>query len=203
MSIVTPWGYTVSSLGTILTDAEFQQMTAGKFTGDVRISSEIAAATSGVRSECGWHVAPSETCTLTTRAHDKRLIYSGCDTIIQLPATFVTAVESVEVGGEAVTDYSFETGGLLRIYDRHIDSRKTTVEVVYTAGLQDELAGSIKELLAYRVIHGLSQSYGITSEAAGGVSVTYNAAWVNGGSVAHMSDTDAEVLAPYRLRGVF
>ena len=44
---------------------------------------------------------------------------------------------------------------------------------------------------------------GITSEAAGGVSITYNANWINSARATALPDDNKEVLAPYRLQGVF
>ena len=44
---------------------------------------------------------------------------------------------------------------------------------------------------------------GVTSEASGGVSVTYNATWINNSRATALPDDNKEVLAPYRLQGVF
>lgn len=201
--MITNWGYSIDELGEILTAEEFSTMTGGRYSGDQRIQQLLDAAQTAVRNFCGWHVYPATQCTLTNRAHDLRLIYSGADTIIQLPARFVSAVDSVTVGGHEVTDYSFDTNGLLRIYDEIPCSRKTVISVVYTAGLPDELAGAVKELIGHRVTHGLAQSYGVQSEAAGGVSITYSANWINSARATALPDDNREVLTPYRLQGVF
>ena len=37
----------------------------------------------------------------------------------------------------------------------------------------------------------------------GGVSIPYNAAWVNSARASALPDDDKEVLAPYRIQGVF
>ena len=200
---LTNWGYSITELGAMLTDDEFNEMTAGRYQGDERIAPLINAATAAVRNYCGWHVAPSEQCELSARAHDLRMTYVGCDTIIQLPARYVSAVESVKVSGNEVTDYSFEPHGLLRIYDCLICSRKAVIEVSYTAGLTEELAGAVKELVGHQVTHGLAQSYGVQSEAAGGVSVTYSASWINSAKATALPDDNRDTLAPYRLQGVF
>lgn len=198
--MITNWGYEVNTLGDMLTPEEFTAMTAGRYSGDVRIQPMLDAAAAAVRAYCGWHVGPSAECTMTTRAHDKRLTYTGSDTLIQLPARFVSAVNKVTVGGREVTDYSFETNGLLRIYDTCVDSRKTIIKVEYTAG--SESAG-VKSLIANMVTHGVAQSPGIQSEAAGGVSVTYSASWLNSAGASALPDANREILAPYRLQGVF
>lgn len=198
--MITSWGYEVDTLSGILTEAEFDEMTANRYSGDVRAQSLIDAATAAVRNFCGWHVSPSASCTLSARAHDLRMIYSGRDVIIQLPARYVTAVSSVRVGGYDVADYSFEANGLLRLYDVNVCSRKTLIEVSYTAG--GDFA-DVKELVAHRVTHGLAQSYGVQSEAAGGVSITYSANWINSARATALPDDNREVLTPYRLQGVF
>jgi hypothetical protein len=61
----------------------------------------------------------------------------------------------------------------------------------------------IQELIAHRVTHALASSNGITSEAAGGVSVTYNANWINSARATALPDDNKEVLAPFVVRGVF
>lgn len=201
--IKTRWGYSITELGTMLTEDEFNVMTAERYHRDERIAPLIAAATEAVRDYCGWHVYPQTACKLETRAHSLRLIYVGCDTIIQLPARYVDSVESVTVNGNAVTDYSVDTDGLLRLYDCRPDSRKDIIAVNYTAGLPDCFAGAVKELIGHRVTHGLAQSYGVQSEAAGGVSITYSANWINSARATALPDDNREVLNPYRLQGVF
>lgn len=201
--MLTGWGYEVDELGEILTIDEFNAMTGGRYTGDQRIQPLLNAATAAVRNYCGWHVAPSEACFVSARAHDLRMIYSGSDVIIQLPAMFVSAVDAVTVGGVEAEDFSIETNGLLRLYDCCVPSRKTVITVSYTAGLPEELAGAVMELIGHRVTHGLAQSYGVQSEAAGGVSITYSANWINSAWVTALPDDNREVLTPYRLQGVF
>jgi hypothetical protein len=65
------------------------------------------------------------------------------------------------------------------------------------------MMNGIKELIAHRATHAAASSNGITSEAAGGVSVTYNAGWVNSARATALPSDNKEVLAPYRLQGVF
>lgn len=201
--IKTRWGYSVDQLVEILSGPEFELMTGGRYTGDQRIEPLTKAATEAVRDYCGWHVYPQTACKLESRAHSLRLIYVGCDTIIQLPARYVDSVESVMVNGNEVTDYSVETDGLLRLYDCRPDSRKDIIAVSYIAGLPDCFAGAVKELIGHRVTHGLAQSYGVQSEAAGGVSITYSTNWINSARATALPDDNREVLNPYRLQGVF
>ena len=65
------------------------------------------------------------------------------------------------------------------------------------------LGNGIKELIAGRVNHALAQPYGVQSESAGGVSVSYTQNWSSGGGAGALQSTDVETLEPYKLRGVF
>lgn len=134
-----------------------------------------------------------------------RIKRAGADYLVQLPAAFVPSVSSVTIDGEPWTDYAVEANGLLRlfdVYDRRI-TRKTEIAVQYAAGIPSSLMGAIKELIAHRVTHALASSAGVQSETAGGVSVTYSANWINSSRATALADDNKEVLAPYRVRGVF
>ena len=89
---------------------------------------------------------------------------------------------------------------MLTVYDVCVSDRRDIVEVEFTSGIFDDSA--IKELCSQMVTFGLARSYGVTSEAAGGVSITYNSAWTNG-SFNSIMGNNAGLLAPYRLEGVF
>ncbi len=210
MSLITSWGYTIpnaDTLADLISAEEFNALTASKYAGDTRIASVITAASMAVRDYCGWHVSPSQACSFSERLlyGNGRIKRSGPDFLIQLPAAYVTAVSAVTIGGEAWTDFSFETNGLLRLFDvcdRRI-TRKTEVVVTYTAGIPAALMGSLKELVSGRVTRALSGTNGVASESAGGVSVSYSSGWSNGGGAGALQSTDVETLEPYKLRGVF
>lgn len=203
--IKTPWNYTLTEaneLPTILTVEEFNTMTAGRYTDDVRISSMLSAAESAIREFCGWHVMDNQPCEAVFLGRDKAVSRSGSDTLIQLPATYVTDIVSVTIGGEELLGFDVTTDGLLWLYDIYL-TRRDKIIVNYLAGLTDALSGGVKELVAHRATHALAQSYGIQSEAAGGVSVTYSANWINSGSASSLPDANREALNPYRLRRMF
>ena len=203
MSYLTNWGYTLTdteSLADIITAEEFNTMTAGRYSGDVRIPSGIASASLALRNFCGWHLSGSLACKISWTATNRGVIRHGRDITIQLPARFITAINSVEVAGEEFTDFSFQVNGLLTLYDVPRLDRRDTVEVEYTAGISDTSA--IKDLVGQMVTLTLAKSYGVTSEAAGGVSITYNSAWTNG-SFSQVLENNTGLLAPYRLEGVF
>ena len=200
----TPWGYSIDTdaLQDIITVEEFDAMTGGRYHGDTRVAGGINSASGTVRAYCGWHVAPALPCTLPLRALDKRVSVSGPDMLIQLPAAGDITVQSVEIGGEAVEDYDLEVN-ILRLFDTGWIRRKTEIVIHYTAGLSGPFGAMVQEVVGERVTHGVAQSYGITTEQAGGVSVTYNASWTSGGGASALSELNMRALEPYRLQGVF
>lgn len=207
MSLRTLWGYELTNADSMpdLIDAEtFNEYSANRFSGDVRINPELASASTAIRNYVGWHLYPSEECALTMTMQDRRITRVGVDVLIQLPAKYVTAVNAVTIN-ERQYDFTFETNGTLRVYE--VDDcclkRYSEVIVEYTAGLPDALMAAVWELMAHRLTHALASSNGVTSETAGGVSITYNANWINSARATALPDDNKEVLAPYRLQGVF
>ena len=201
MSLLTNWGYSIdgmSYLPGMLSVDDFDKFTAGKYAGDVRILPTIEAAQAAIRNYCGWHVYPSLSCIFEDDS-----ISTG--RVIQLPARFVSSVESVTIKGEELPleSYHLKSNGLLYFDRRFLGCSWGDIIVKYTAGVPDGLMDAIKELIAHRVTHALAQSYGVQSEAAGGVSVTYNATWTNNARATALPSDNKEVLAPYRLQGVF
>ena len=215
MSVLTPWGYSITgnatTLPSILSVADFNTMTANKYAGDTRVPSMLTAAEMAVRNWCGWHVADSQPCELVNVIQSLHFTRSGSDYIIQLPARYVSNVNAVFLdaryeGGQLtgdVPDALFcTTGGLLRVYNVGSLPRVSAIGIQYNAGLPAALAGDIKELIAHRVTHALASPYGVQSEAAGGVSVTYNATWINNSRATALPDDNKAVLQPYRLEEV-
>lgn len=208
MSMQTQWGYTITdadSLTDMLTASEFETFTSGQYTDTDRVEAEISSACSAVRNYVGWHLYPAHACELNTTFYDERISIRGSELLIQLPASFLTAVESVTIDGTEYDTYVIMPNGLLRVYGFsfcHVH-RYSSFVVRYTAGLTDAMMAAVKELLAHRVTHSVAVPAGITSQATGGVSVTYNANWINSSSATALPDDNKEVLAPYKLRGVF
>lgn len=208
MSLITTWGYTVKDMDTLpemLETIEYDRFTADKYTGDARTAGNIMAAEAAIRNYCGWHVYPPLQCELSTTFFDRRVVRSDGIVMIQIPATYVTSVSSVTIGGVQYDKYVLDTNGMLRIFDVSLSGLKAYSPIVieYTAGLPEELMAGIKELIAHRVTHAMASTAGVQSETAGGVSVTYNAAWTNNSRATALADDNKEVLAPYKVRGVF
>ena len=217
---LSPWGYTydAETLPDFLTTQEFSNYTNGKFgTTDTRIAANITSASAAIRNYCGWHISPSLSCGMLYNVHDLRDAFIGPDLLIQLPATFVSAVSKIVLhakwnedaddwSGEIITDsdrYDIGPGGLLKVYDVGWLDRKSKIFVKYQAGLPSTGIAVIKELTANKVTHSVTNAYGITSEAAGGVSVTYNAAWSGRSSSTTLADDSREVLNAYKVKGVY
>lgn len=217
---LSPWGYTydAETLPDFLTTQEFSNFTNGKFgTTDTRIASNITSVTAAIRNYCGWHISPSLTCGMLYNVHDLRDAFVGPDLLIQLPATFVSGVTKIVLGakwntevddwdGEIITDpdrFDVQQGGLLRVYDVGSLDRKAKIFVKYEAGLPSTNIAVIKELTANKVTHAVTNVYGVTSEAAGGVSVTYNSTWSGRSSSTTLADDSREVLNAYKVKGVF
>ena len=209
MSIMTTWGYSLidtDAVPDLMTLTEFNDFTAQKYIGDERAEFDIRAASSAIREFCGWHVYPSQACELNTTFFDKRVSVVDRMLLIQLPATFVSAIESIQIGDETIdSTFVLMPNGVLRVFGLAWSRLTlwTPVVVNYTAGLPEGTAEDVMAVLADRVTHALASSEGVQSETAGGVSVTYNAAWANGAKATALADDTKEVLSHYRLRGVF
>lgn len=205
MSLLTTWGYSltaVNALPDLLTYSEYQTMT-GRNDDESRVMEEIAAASAAIRNYVGWHLGTSLACELNTTMLDRRIVRVGGDVLIQLPARYVSEISSVKIDNAECDTYVLDPSGLLRVIGVFPSTRYSSVVVDYTAGLPDSLMAPIKELVASRVTHAIAVPAGITSEASGGVSVTYNAAWINNSRATALIGDNKELLIPYKVLGVF
>lgn len=209
MSLLTTWGYTITdmdSLENMLDVDDFSTLTGGKYRGkDDQIEAEIGAACQAIRNYVGWHLYPSAICNMKTTFYDRRIAIVGRDILIQLPARFVTEIKSITIGGVSYETFVLDPIGILHVYDVRMCGlqRYNEIEITYAAGLTDNMMASIQELIAHRVTHSLAVPAGVTQESSGGVSVTYNANWINSARATALPDDNKEVLAPYRVQGVF
>lgn len=201
---LTNWGYSVDgALSDFITDQEFDDYTAGKFDGDTRIASNIKAVTASIRNYVGWHLFPELPCELSTTFFDRRVSEGRGGILIQLPARFVTEITSITIDGETCEKFTLEPTGLLKIYGVPAHAEYTPIVVRYKAGLPADLMDAIKEITAQRVIHAVASAYGVTSEAAGGISITYNASWANNTRATALPDDYKDALDVYRIGGMY
>lgn len=206
MSLLTNWGYTIKAdtLPDLLTVTEFNDFTAGKYTGDARIEPNLSAVSSAIRNWCGWHIYPSLDCKFETTMFNPRVTTVGRNALFQLPTKYLSKVRSITIDGADYPVFAQETNGLIKVYGIDFGLYEfSPIEIEYTAGLPDGLMSAIKELAAHRVTHALASSGGIQSETAGGVSITYSANWTNSARSTALADDNKEVLMPYRVQGVF
>ena len=213
---LSPWGYIIDSesIPDFITFAEFNNFTNGKVGGDMRINANIPSATEAIRNYCGWHIAPSLTCGMIYNVKDLRDAFVGPDLLVQLPSTYVTSVEKVVINavwnastndwdGDVLNDYEIGMGtGLLRIYDVSALDRKSKIFIKFTSGY-NQAPATIKELTADRITHAVSNPYGVNSESAGGVSVSYSGIWAGSSNASDLPSNTREVLEAYRCKGVF
>lgn len=205
MSILTNWGYELTGINTLpdlMTWEEYVTYT-GRRDNRERVEKEISAACAAIRNFVGWHLGPSEACKMEAAFLDRRITKAGKDVLIQLPARYVTDISSITINSIERDRYVLDTAGLLRVIDVKGVERYAPVVVTYTAGLSENLLAPVKELIAHRVTHAIAVPPGITSEASGGVSVTYNANWINNSRATALAGDNKELLVPYKVQGVF
>lgn len=201
----TPWGYKFTEpdgLDDLISVGEFHEYTGSKYASDDRTLPNIRAASAAIRNYCGWHIYPERECEFETNFFDKHVSSVASGIMVQLPATYITSIVSVVVGSDPVETYVLETDGILRICGT-MQNAWDKIRVRYIAGLPEESMDAIRELAAHRVTHALANSYGIQSETAGGLSITYSANWANSARATALADDNKEVLMPYKLTGVF
>lgn len=213
MSLLTNWGYTIREscvIEPMLSVDEFNDLTAGKYSTDARIEPNIKAASSAIRNYCGWHVYPSYPCQFDATVFNGavKIVHGGV--LIQLPAKYVSEVESITIGEAEYTEdtdqahFVVEPNGIVRVFGIDFGLQPyTKICVKYVAGVPEGLMDGLKELVAHRVTHALASSAGIQSETAGGVSITYSANWTNSARSTALADDNKEVIEPYRIQGVF
>lgn len=205
MSLLTNWGYSLTNMDALpdlLTVDEYETISNRREDAE-RVFLEIAAAGAAIRNYVGWHLGPSAACRVSTTFLDRRVVWVGRDVLIQLPARYVSDVTSVTINGESCGTFVLDPSGLLRVINVGPAERYAPVVVDYTAGLPCTLMAPIQELIAHRVTHALAVPPGITSEASGGVSVTYNANWINNSRATALAGDNKELLIPYKVLGVF
>lgn len=196
--LLTNWGYTIentASLPDLMTVAEFDSLTGNKFAGDARVPQLLASAQMTVRNFCGWHLYPSLPCKFEADSVN----VSRC---IQLPSRFVSGVESVTVKDEPILDYHVKSNGLVFLDGSVLGRSWNDVVVNFTSGLGDSQIGALKEILAGRIANALTNSYGVQSESAGGVSITYSLNWASNASASSITDPLIAALAPYKVQEV-
>ncbi len=188
--MLTPWGYEVDELPTIIDVVTFNQITGNRYADDERVCSAIAAASAAIRAYCGWHVAPIVSCEYVT---------DGERGDIWLPCGGLRSVESVEFDGASQTVSGFNRLGRVRTASPQ-PCGLGNVSVSYTAGFDVAAAPDLADVIAQRVVAAVALgSYGIASESAGGVSISYSGTALSDAGGVFIPDSVKAALTPYKL----
>lgn len=189
--IITPWGYGIDgdALPALITPVEFDYATGGRWSGDSRVAPSIDAVSAAIRSYCGWHVGPSLACAMEL---------DGEPGDIWLPVAHLSSVEGVEVGGEAAEVAGFNRRGRVRLACP-VPRGLGNVSVSFTAGIAVEHAPDLGMAVADAVVGLIAlDSYGIASETAGGVSISYSGSALSSQGMLLPANVRA-ALAPYKV----
>lgn len=184
--MVTPWGYEVEELSSIISVEEFRALCPGMSSTDAEVQAALDAVSSAVRDWCGWHVSPSLECSYMGNGEGRLLV---------LPAMGVTSVDSLFVNGES-PEYEWTAAGMVRLKSGRFPDSWRSVECAYTAGFD---SGAIGQVVAQIASNALAAAPGVANERAGNVSITYNqtGAGITGG--VSLLPRDYSILAPYKL----
>lgn len=191
--MLTPWGYSIdgAAVPDIIDADTFDELTGGRYSSDTRVQSAIVAASAAIRNYCGWHVAPLLTCEFVT---------DGERGDIWLPCVALASVDAVEFDGVAQTVKGYNRLGRVRTDRPQPCGGLGNVRVTYSAGYDVAATPDLATIIAQRVVaHVALGSYGVASESAGGVSVSYSGQALEDAGGAYLPQSVRDALAPYRL----
>lgn len=179
--LLTSFGYYVDAeaLPPIIDADDLDTLAPGHGLSEEAAELMCEAVSEAIRSYCGWHVAPVLDCEIEATA---------CGNLVALPATQLLSVYSVESDGADVSNFEWLHNGLVRSCG--LSQKWRGVKVAYEAGHDSK---ALKLIAANMVKGELRANPGISSETAGGVSVSYSA------SSFAFSRRDETVLKPYRV----
>lgn len=189
--IITPWGYDIDaeSMPPIIDADQFDELTGGRWTGDERVEPAIAAVAAAVRSYCGWHVGPSCACSMEL---------DGEPGDIWLPVGYLASVEGATVDGEQAEVVGFNRRGRVRL--AHCIPRGLgNVSVEFTAGIPVASMPDLSKAVCDAVVGQIAlDSYGVSQETAGDVSISYSGTALSAQGMLLPMNVRA-ALAPYKV----
>lgn len=190
----TPWGYTIkldsSDMPPILGVSEFRTLTGNRLSStDSAVLARLEVVSAIVRDWCGWHVSPSVSCTCDL---------DGASRFLWIPCMGVRSIESVDIAGEAISEFEWSPRGELMLY-RCPPARLGCVHVAYTAGYDQHNMGALAQVVCQLTENALVATPGLREEHVGGVGATFNQteSGVSGG--VRLLASDRALLAPYRI----
>lgn len=186
---LTTWGYEVDGpLPPLVSPEDFEDATGGRWSTDSRAESSVLAASAAIRNACHWHIGPSLTCRVV-------IDVDGQTNSVWLPARNVTAINSVIVGGSEVTDYQWSRIGEVR-FPSALACGLQAVVIEYVAGTDTADLAALVSGIASR---SLALRPGVTSESAGGVSVSVSAAIAASSAAPFLTDAERSAIVPYKV----
>lgn len=182
----TPWGYDAENLEPLVDEQTYRALSGSTATSD-QIQAALTAASSLIRSYCGWHVSPVVEC---------EAVMTARSAVLRLPALRVESVESVTEDGQEVTAYEWRREGLLRKTCGCWIPKWGGITVDYTAGIPDvpELSRVCVQLTANALA-----PMGVAQESAGGVSISYNKDSSGQGGSLSLTESMRAALDPYKI----
>lgn len=187
--MLTAWGYEVDDLPDLITPEQFSDATDGRYDGDGRIPGAIAAASAAIRSFCGWHVAPALDCSITL---------DGEAGDVWLPTCALNSVASATVDGSEVEVAGHNRRGRVRLASKTCGLGNVTID--YNAGFDGGVAPDLVSVVAKRVVAEVAlTTYGVASETAGGVSISYSGTALSDSGGTYLPDDVRQALMPYKL----
>lgn len=197
--IQTPWGYDINaeSMPDILTVEQFNAITANKYAGDQRVQNTLAATSAAIRNYCGWHLAGNVECEVTYPFYDLHITRGKHGMSILLPSRFVTEIVSITIDDQDVTSSFYVLRRRGQVDLLHCPCYFKKITITFMSGLADD--GGLKALVANRVSNALSGPVGVSSESAGGVSISYSSSYVAGSSSTALLTADKEFLNAYKI----
>lgn len=197
--IQTLWGYDINaeSLQPIITVDEFNQITLGKYGGDQRVCAALSAASTSIRNYVGWHLAGNYECEVTYAYYDLHVTRTKHGLSIILPTRFLTEVVKVEIDDNDATDNVFQIRRRGQVDLLRCPCFFKTIKITFNSGLIDD--AGLKSLVANRVSNTLSGPVGVSSESAGGVSISYSSSYVAGSNANALLTADKDFLNAYRI----
>lgn len=190
----TAWGYDVDgAINPIITVSQFNALTGDTYSSNPRVEAAINAASQAIRNHCGWHICPAMTCTAYP---------AGGTVVSRLPASYVSAINSVTEDGTTLTtdDYQWRRDGLLkRAYPYKWSETWDAVVVEYVAGYSVDAVPDLIEAVVSIASGVLTVTAGVMSESADGVSISYAS---SASSIASsLTSAQKSALEPYKVVG--
>ena len=184
----TVWGYDVSgTIEPLISEGTFHSITNFAYANNPRVEAALKAASQTVRNYCGWHISPSMTCTATP---------AGGSTVLNLPAAYVSKINSIKENNVTITDYKLRKDGLVK-RGHPWCGEWGAIEVSYDAGYEEDAVPDLVEAVCAITSGVLSVSAGVISESADGVSISYSASASS--IAAALTSQQKSALEPYKV----